>query len=58
LYRYAEDDDVDSLGHGGGQPFDMGRPIVQPLLHYSGVHRALYTYAARLLAATWWGAAG
>ena len=31
----------------------MGRAIVQPQLHYSGVHRALYTYAARLLAPTW-----
>lgn len=50
------DDDVDALGHGGaggGQPFDMGRPIVQPMLHYSGVHRACFTFAARLLASTW-----
>ena len=40
-------------GSGGGGQFDMGRAIVQPQLHYSGVHRALYTYAARLLAPTW-----
>eukprot|EP00740_Mantoniella_antarctica_P005077 CAMPEP_0181351842 /NCGR_PEP_ID=MMETSP1106-20121128/1998_1 /TAXON_ID=81844 /ORGANISM="Mantoniella antarctica, Strain SL-175" /LENGTH=357 /DNA_ID=CAMNT_0023464375 /DNA_START=43 /DNA_END=1112 /DNA_ORIENTATION=- len=39
-----------SAGAGGHQqqPFDMGRPVVQPLLRYSGVHRGLYTYAARL----------
>ena len=33
--------------------FDMGRAIVQPRMHFSGVHAACYTYAARLLAAAW-----
>ena len=50
------DEDLNGFGvdaAGGGGQFDMGRAIVQPQLHYSGVHRALYTYAARLLAPTW-----
>ena len=40
-------------GGGGGGPFDMGRAVVQPVLRYSGAHRAAYAYAARLLQSTW-----
>ena len=49
------DEDLNAFGvdAGAGGQFDMGRAIVQPQLHYSGVHRAVYTYAARLLAPTW-----
>ena len=36
-----------------GAPFDMGRAIVQPRVHFSGVHAAAFTYAARVLAAVW-----
>ena len=31
----------------------MGRAVVQPVLRYSGAHRAAYAYAARLLQSTW-----
>ena len=36
---------------GSSAQFDMGRAIVQPRMHFSGVHAAAYTYAARVLAA-------
>ena len=44
-----------SLGaaNGSSAQFDMGRAIVQPRMHFSGVHAAAYTYAARVLAAVW-----
>jgi nuclear pore complex protein Nup155 len=38
---------------GSSAQFDMGRAIVQPRMHFSGVHAAAYTYAARVLAAVW-----
>jgi len=37
----------------GAAPFDMGRAIVRPRSHFSGVHAAAFTYAARVLAAVW-----
>ena len=49
---HVDDDGPDAAG-ASSAAFDMGRPIVQPQLHHSGVHAALYTYAARVLAATW-----
>ena len=39
--------------NGAATPFDMGRAIVQPRVHFSGVHAAAFTYAARVLAAVW-----
>ena len=47
------DEDGGDVAGAASSAFDMGRPIVQPQLHHSGVHAALYTYAARVLAATW-----
>ena len=56
--RVDEDLDTAPLGQNAGvknrfDQFDMGRAIVQPRSHFSGVHAACYTYAARLLAAAW-----